>query len=129
MRVTALSSALSATFATPSPDTVAHFVPVSELPELALSWIQQGAKYGYPICCVANFVEVGREFPTRQHDFEASHPHLRAQGFVPCPACQQRPVNDIIKEINRERTHPEPFPAFHEADVSTAAEAAYGPPE
>lgn len=63
-------------------------------------WRWFGDYYGYPACCVEHFCNTtGTTTPS----------HFDGTGFVPCPTCEERSMNELVVEIHRQRKCPTPF--------------------
>jgi hypothetical protein len=74
-------------------------------------WIKNGLYYGYPVCCIVEFVQrnTKRKFnatPTRKHiDL------LDGNGYIPCDACHCKLASGFsIHKLLRHRKHHQLFP-------------------
>lgn len=66
-----------------------------------LSWTLHGVFFGYPPCCIAEFVAT----------FERTHRKLNGTGYVPCKQCNARYTSQqLIERINLHRKCGTPFP-------------------
>ena len=71
-----------------------------------LSWISQGMRYGYPPCCIGEFVIhwIKDTCHTRKkRKFDGT-------GFIPCIKCNTRTKRALLKELAARRSEPKPFP-------------------
>lgn len=63
-------------------------------------WANSGRHFGFPECCIEAFLE--GSLPATSH-FDGT-------GYRPCKVCIQRDPEELVAEINRNRSHPTPFP-------------------
>ncbi len=72
----------------------------------AAQWMFNGMVFGYPDCCIVNFVERGAEIHNTGRS-ERGVPFLDdngvATGYVMCPMCANRPREELIADINENR--------------------------
>lgn len=62
-------------------------------------WVLQGLEYGYPDCCIGEFVA---DILTSR--FEGRERQLRGSGYVPCETCNKRNTAiQLIKVVNERR--------------------------
>lgn len=68
-------------------------------------WIKAGLWFGYPKCCITQFI--GDDIPGRNRDVSYG-------GFIPCDGCAQR-IRDkeiTIEDLIQNRVEPKPFPKY-----------------
>jgi hypothetical protein len=70
------------------------------------SWIHTGMCFGYPICCIADFIwniQSGEYKTRKKRKFDGT-------GYVPCKACNRLPKHIILAQIQELRGCELPFP-------------------
>jgi hypothetical protein len=79
--------------------------PVSKYSE---HWQERGRYYGYPECCIENFVNkvIFRKLSKEQEQVHKNH------GFIPCPECAKKVVEGIttLEGLIKDRICKTPFP-------------------
>ena len=82
-------------------------------------WDMYGQFYGFPMCCIANFINR----PIGSPHLPVDHPFSQT-GFVPCPKCLERDYTDLIEEIKSKRFFSKPFTekGLPSADISKIPE-------
>ena len=63
--------------------------------------VQNGVAYGFPVCCVVEFIHrMDDEEEEREH-----YPHapLYGTGYVPCPKCRQKTAEELVSKIDANR--------------------------
>lgn len=68
-----------------------------------------GAYFGYPSCCVQEFVDFVKHLDSGKH-IDRGLRKLTGTGYVPCVKCNEKSEQDLLSEIAKNRAHPEPFP-------------------
>jgi hypothetical protein len=63
-------------------------------------FIEYGEMYGYPKCCIAEFVECVL-FPDKLA--ARKRRKLHGTGYVPCSGCNEKQEIELIKAINANR--------------------------
>lgn len=61
----------------------------------------KGAIYGYPQCCIDEYVS--------ETEQSVSYTWL-VSGFIPCETCKSKKPSEVIKHIKEHRRYPIPFP-------------------
>lgn len=59
-----------------------------------LTWVHNGRLYGYPECCIKDFLIV--VLPRRDSVFSGT-------GFIPCEECCKRDPLELVEEIAKNR--------------------------
>jgi hypothetical protein len=66
-----------------------------------LSWQELGTLYGYPQCCINEFlIEAGNQHGRK----------LKGTGYVPCRGCNKKDKKELLEVIRINRKFPLPFP-------------------
>lgn len=71
-----------------------------------------GVYYGYPKCCIDNFIAMsGINFARSARTIEQNKVHQN-NGFIPCPVCAANIVagKNNLQDLIKNRFCPEPFP-------------------
>lgn len=73
-------------------------------------WVHMGAYYGYPDCCVNEFVYriLNRE--------KAPKRKFYGTGYIPCKKCNRKTKAQMLEYITKNRGHKQPFP-YDDSDV------------
>lgn len=79
-----------------------------------------GAFLGFPRCCTKQFLESSLPQLKAQHQKLIGHP-LKGTGFVPCDHCITLDPNELVANINANRTFIHPFP-FKGGVLATAGD-------
>lgn len=82
-----------------------------------------GEFLGFPKCCSDEFLNLlDNDIPALKlkHQKLINHP-CKGTGFVPCNKCMDRNPQELIDNINANRTFPHPFP-FKGSILGTASE-------
>lgn len=61
-------------------------------------WIKYGVAYGYPECCIKHFV-LTAGINVDDREYFVGHA-LNGSGFVPCPDCAKKPLDELVADIN-----------------------------
>jgi len=75
------------------------------------TWIHTGKAYGYPDCCISNFLdrglalEQGYPLPGKFFEFRGE-----ATGYVMCPECAKKTRKEVVDTVNSRRDPK--FPRF-----------------
>jgi hypothetical protein len=64
-------------------------------------WTKMGLMYGYPMCCIEEFLIVEIPRPVRK---------FSGTGYIPCAKCNEKTEQVMIDEIEKNRTWHKPFP-------------------
>lgn len=75
-------------------------------------FVKCGQLFGYPECCIANFLERMEIFFKNPKDpsIRVSR-KLHGTGYVPCPLCNAtKSKEELIETINKNRKHTKLFP-------------------
>ena len=72
-----------------------------------MNLMERGMYFGYPVCCVLQFC----------HNYEMGHAGIpdskfTGTGYVPCAACAEQPVEDVLAYIQKHRHAPTPFQMY-----------------
>lgn len=65
-------------------------------------WEALGRMYGYPECCIHDFIKLGHEELGYYRNFTGT-------GYVPCQVCDDKPMNEVVKVICENRFVDHPF--------------------
>lgn len=76
-------------------------------PSQTLNWLLRGIFYGYPSCCIKEFLETGIG------EFRAKAPHY-GTGFLCCKACDSKTPESLTSEISTQRFADSAFPDAHD---------------
>ena len=68
---------------------------------VVFNWVIQGMQFGYPPCCIGEFVQYGlaSQNVLRQRGKRKFH----GTGFVPCKDCNNKSVESLLARINEYR--------------------------
>lgn len=70
--------------------------------------INKGIYYGYPRCCIDDFLVTVEDFQVRR--IRRLPRKLTGTGYVPCPICNEKTEEELKDVINKNRVCPIPFP-------------------
>jgi hypothetical protein len=70
------------------------------------SWVM-GTICGYPVCCIEDFIE---QWDLRVSGAGWEPRQLDGTGYVPCPSCNEKTREDLLKAIALRRVSSVPFP-------------------
>lgn len=77
-------------------------------PIVEMNLMERGLYFGYPICCVLEFChkyQMGSHVGVPDSKFTGT-------GYVPCAACAEQPVEDVLAYIKKHRHAPTPFQMY-----------------
>jgi len=74
-----------------------------------MGFIELGEYFGYPPCCIADFIEYVLVYQKGQAPIRGQR-KLTGTGYVPCPKCNEKSVAELLSYIAANRQHPKPFP-------------------
>jgi hypothetical protein len=66
-----------------------------------------GTICGYPPCCIQDFIE---QYELRISGAYWKQRQLTGTGYVPCPSCNEKTHEDLLKAIAARRVSSVPFP-------------------
>ena len=69
-------------------------------------WILSGVYYGFPRCCIEEFVLYAESGSYLERETRK----LSGTGYVPCTKCNQKSEEELVKIINDNRLHWQKFP-------------------
>lgn len=72
-------------------------------------WKVIGKQYGYPECCIEEFVKLEHIGEVRK---------LHGTGYIPCKKCNEKSEKELINTINAARNHCLPFPKENREEVA-----------
>lgn len=73
-----------------------------------MNLMERGLYFGYPVCCVLEFC---RKYQMGCH-VGVPNSKFIGSGYVPCPACVEQPVEDVLAYIQKHRHAPSPFQMY-----------------
>lgn len=73
---------------------------------LVEAWISNGIYFGYPTCCIAEFITEVNSGAYKKRNRRK----FNGTGYVPCKACNRQPKAVILMEIEQSRICKTPFP-------------------
>lgn len=82
-----------------------------------MNFIQMGEYFGYPKCCIAEFIE----FVLSRGTIKREKRKLNGSGYVPCAKCNKLTKQQLIRNIQTNRKHNEPFPIARSFNPKKAA--------
>lgn len=72
---------------------------------LVVTWVIRGLNYGYPDCCIGEFVAVA--LSGREAALARGKRQFDGTGYVPCAKCNKRTNKELLDAINVRRDHAE----------------------
>jgi hypothetical protein len=76
------------------------------LKELRKYLISTGEYFGYPSCCIKEFIkDCNNKITYKDRGKRKCH----GTGYIPCEKCNTKSIKDIINTINKNRKHDKPF--------------------
>ena len=69
-------------------------------------WFLSGIYYGYPVCCIDDFIYCGETKSYKSREKRK----LDGTGYVPCSACNKKSEEELVQAINDNRLHWQKFP-------------------
>lgn len=69
-------------------------------------WTMAGLEYGYPICCIGEFV-IHAIKGTSEHREKRK---FNGTGYVPCVLCNEKTEAELLAYIAAHRQYKKPFP-------------------
>lgn len=74
-----------------------------------MNFIEMGEYYGYPPCCIAEFIEFVLNYSRGGMD-ERGKRKFNGTGYVPCVECNKKSVEELLATISANRKCETTFP-------------------
>lgn len=74
-----------------------------------IGFVEQGEHYGYPPCCIAEFIEYVLNYDNAAVKNRGKR-QLHGTGYVPCATCNKKTKKQLLFYIKRNRKEMLPFP-------------------
>lgn len=84
---------------------------IEDLDDLKKVWRNNGMYFGYPICCISEFLEC--------NEFSEDQLKVRKYGFVPCISCTKRILNGLttIEDLIQNRVCKTNYPIHNKDSI------------
>ncbi len=74
----------------------------------SMSFLDQGLYYGYPPCCISEFIQFVVSFTCGFPDKRGKR-KLHGSGYVPCIICNDKSTEELLAYIETNRQCEKPF--------------------
>ena len=77
--------------------------------QLIVNYVGLGRVFGYPKCCITDFIINLYDFTPNKNEFSEKKTWLD-YGYIPCNVCCKKPTKLLVEEISKKRLVKTEFP-------------------